>query len=467
MSVASEAVHAAVTAGHSDTTDLALGAYTRDALLSQRSVLVSNHVLDPVVIAIGQAAFSMLGPTDAGALETEGRRLSRLISAAQRESDSSTLARLQASGVRVSRLTPGNAATLRAPLFESQVAQTASRFTFATAATRAAATKQAAGKNQAPYWTVYFVTNREFREGEFTAGRAATLAYGQAEVEITYDEPGSYGDEIKGLMRFLQGGRGITLGNHSSTPFPRELFDARAFIPARAPIVYVHGFNNSFDEALKRAAWLGWNARRSVILFSWPSQALPTPDAYRLDAASSAASAGALADFLRVLGRAYGNKSDIDLLCHSMGNKLLLDALQLLAADPEGRAIRFRQLISVAADVPNARIEAEMERLTALFSLAPTLYVSDHDLALGISKRHMNPQEGNRAGLAPPVLVKGPLESVFVGPNDFSFIGHAYFDHDGVIADDMMEALRYGTRAGQRRGHLRTPQGYFELKRIK
>jgi hypothetical protein len=65
------------------------------------------------------------------------------------------------------------------------------------------------------------------------------------------------------------------------------------------------------------------------------------------------------------------------------------------------------------------------------------------------------------------VFVRDPIDSLFVGPNDLSFIGHAYFGRNGVIVDDMMELLRYGTRAALRRDIAKTTGGYYELKRRK
>jgi hypothetical protein len=67
------------------------------------------------------------------------------------------------------------------------------------------------------------------------------------------------------------------------------------------------------------------------------------------------------------------------------------------------------------------------------------------------------------------VLVEDEIESIFIGPNDFSFIGHSYHVANGIIADDIFEVLRYGTSAQDRRGSGPSPsgQGYYELYRLK
>ena len=81
----------------------------------------------------------------------------------------------------------------------------------------------------------------------------------------------------------------------------------------------------------------------------------------------------------------------------------------------------------------------------------------------------MNRQEGDRVGLAPPVLVTQGAESIFIGTNEFSFTGHSYHVANGVIVDDIVEALRYGTGAADRRGsgRARPPNKYFIIRRLK
>jgi len=469
FSMSSDRVQQAATAGLADTADLALSKYARDLAKVQPTVLLSNHAVDPLVITIARPQFLSLDPLLAGAMEGETRKLARMMASEQRAQEAGTVRQLQQDGVRVSVLAKAEVELLRSPLQAEIFTRSTARLAGTDAFIRAPGLSQATGRGQSPYWKVLFVTNRAHKDGEFQPDFNQQVLYGQADVEIDYDDPASYVDDMKSWLRFLQKGKGIVLDAMKEIPFGADAFDPRPAMPASAPILYIHGFNNTFDEAMRRAAWLGWNSRRPVVLFSWPSQGLPTPDAYRQDARSAERSAHALAGLLRMLGDHSGSQTDVDILCHSMGNKLLMDAISLLASDSSApsKPVRFRQLLSIAADVPSSRVVSNLTQLQGFFSLPPTLYVSDHDLALGISKRLMNPAEGHRAGLAPPVLVKEPMATVFVGPNDFSFIGHAYFDRNGVIADDMMELLRYGTPSGKRRGHSRTAAGYYELKRLR
>jgi esterase/lipase superfamily enzyme len=210
--------------------------------------------------------------------------------------------------------------------------------------------------------------------------------------------------------------------------------------------------------------------KRPAIAFAWASQGSGTPGAYREDQATAAKTWGTLAAVLAQLTRGPQAATDIDIVAHSMGAHVLLGALEALEKDPNlvGK-IRFRQAIFVAADVPSARLQGAWKSLARFFERPPTLYISDHDEALGISRKYMNPKEGDRVGLAPPVLTSAGMESIFIGTNEFSFTGHSYHVANGVIVDDIVEALRYGVGAEDRRGcgPAPAPNKYYIIRRLK
>ena len=114
-------------------------------------------------------------------------------------------------------------------------------------------------------------------------------------------------------------------------------FDAEAGKLARAAklyagtaLVFVHGFNVSFDEALQRAAQLrrDLNYDSALFVFSWPSRG--SMWRYGTDLDSAAAAAKSLAEFLAAVEHATGAEK-IHLVAHSMGNRVLLPALKRIA----------------------------------------------------------------------------------------------------------------------------------------
>src|SRR4051812_19770388 len=112
-------------------------------------------------------------------------------------------------------------------------------------------------------------------------------------------------------------------------------------------LVFIHGFANRFEDAIKRAAfnreWLAaGGADTDVIAFTWPSAgdliAAPphtAPDAYLADQARAGRSAFHIAHFLTTLdhiraGYRLANPTGrIVLLVHSMGHYALQAAIQL------------------------------------------------------------------------------------------------------------------------------------------
>lgn len=176
------------------------------------------------------------------------------------------------------------------------------------------------------------------------------------------------------------------LDAHDEKPFAKEQLSAPPSLPSKAPLLYVHGFANSFDDALQRGAWLSWNVGRPVLAFSWPSCGVQLPASYRTDQKTADKSVDALVSVLQTLGVRNGVTTDVDLVVHSMGARVMLAALKAIDQKPVAERPRFRRLIMVAPDIPTTGLAANWSALRQYFGRDASLYISDHDLALGISK---------------------------------------------------------------------------------
>ena len=102
-------------------------------------------------------------------------------------------------------------------------------------------------------------------------------------------------------------------------------------ICAQAPrAVFVHGYNNRFDDAVFRFAQIvhDTNAQVVPVLFTWPSRANAL--AYGYDRESAGLSRDALEEVLVGLSRDPA-VAEIDILAHSMGNWLLMETLRQMA----------------------------------------------------------------------------------------------------------------------------------------
>jgi esterase/lipase superfamily enzyme len=171
-------------------------------------------------------------------------------------------------------------------------------------------------------------------------------------------------------------------------------------------LVFVHGFDNSFENAITRAAfnreWFAGSgiaeADTSVIAFTWPSLgkliSFPLPwEDYRTDQIMAGQSGFHLMTFLSRLqpiiegARAAGRR--VFLLAHSMGNWALEAAVESWFSHGNGPALLFDEIILAAAD---ERYDTfgfpEPGRLSSLYRLGGriSIYFSASDEVLKVSE---------------------------------------------------------------------------------
>jgi esterase/lipase superfamily enzyme len=157
--------------------------------------------------------------------------------------------------------------------------------------------------------------------------------------------------------------------------------------PKRQVLVFIHGFNNRFDDAVFRFAQIVHDSNAPVvpILFTWPSRASVL--AYGYDRESTTYSRNALESLLKAISRdpAVG---EISILAHSMGNSLALETLRQMAIRDGRVAPKIRNVLLAAPDV-----DVDLAR-EAIVDMGPranrpafTLFVSQDDRALAVSRR--------------------------------------------------------------------------------
>ena len=148
--------------------------------------------------------------------------------------------------------------------------------------------------------------------------------------------------------------------------------------------VFVHGFNNTFQELLFRIAQLQADIKIDgiTILFAWPSQGLI--GAYEMDKQSANNSRDYLMALLTMLSSS-SEVSDIMVVAHSMGAMLTVEALRQLRIEGKDRVIaRLSRVVLAAPDI-NAR--TFRNHVQAIGPLKPPLLVlvSKDDSALRVS----------------------------------------------------------------------------------
>lgn len=222
--------------------------------------------------------------------------------------------------------------------------------------------------------------------------------------------------------------------------------------------VFVHGYNVTFDQAAKRAAQIAYDMDYSgvPILYSWPSKG--SAIGYVADTAVVRLSGRRLASFLDELVARSG-ATTIHIVAHSMGNRALTDALEIIALrrglDERSKPL-FDQILFAAPDV-DAGLFVNMIKTIRPIARRLTLYTSDKDWALESSRRlHGNAPRAGQGGTS--MLADGNVDSIDMSELGEDMLAHSYFAADrSALAD--MASLFWRNVAPERRCGLEQRDG--------
>jgi esterase/lipase superfamily enzyme len=215
----------------------------------------------------------------------------------------------------------------------------------------------------------------------------------------------------------------------------------------REAFVFIHGYNVSFEDAARRTAQLASDLQfqGAPIFYSWPSKARWWR--YTADETNVAWCVPQLEGFLGELAHRSGANT-IHLIAHSMGNRALTAALQLIVAKRSIPKRLFHQIILTAPDIDE---ETFQSLAVAIASDAEhlTMYSNYKDRALLLSKMfHFY----RRAG-ASIVIVPG-METIDASKVDTSLVRHSYFGNSRTVLADVASLMVDGKPAKNRFGMI-------------
>ena len=201
-------------------------------------------------------------------------------------------------------------------------------------------------------------------------------------------------------------------------------------------LIFVHGYNVTFEDAARRAGQLAVDLKFAgqTLLYSWASAA--DTKKYTVDESTIDWSRDHFEAFLQLaLGEIGAGK--VHVIAHSMGNRAVINTLERVTSWqlPAGAA-KLGQIIFAAPDIDRDRFV----QLAAKFkgcAARVTLYASSRDVALLASKFvHGYPRAGE-AGEA-LTIVEG-VDTIDASLVDTSLIGlrHSYFGEKRSILNDM------------------------------
>ncbi|HEY6306185.1 MAG TPA: alpha/beta fold hydrolase [Candidatus Angelobacter sp.] len=200
-------------------------------------------------------------------------------------------------------------------------------------------------------------------------------------------------------------------------------------------VLFVHGFNYSFDESL--GITLRMVERTGIqaipVAYSWPSVAKVS--AYGADYDRNEWTIEHLKDFIQDLVQALPPGAVLHIVAHSMGNRAVLWALARLNLPQE----RLGQLIMIAPDV-DTEIFKDLVLRSGPF-LRKTLYASKHDLALQAAGwlRAGTPRAGDARKQF--VVIK-EMDTIDASSLKAGMIGHSVYDYSQVLFDDLAGVLK-------------------------
>jgi esterase/lipase superfamily enzyme len=211
--------------------------------------------------------------------------------------------------------------------------------------------------------------------------------------------------------------------------------------------VFIHGFDNTFEQAAWRTAQMSYDLqfKGAAIMYSWPSKGKLTE--YTADEATIDWATPHLEKFLETVA-VESHATTVHLIAHSMGNRALTRALTSMAAKHIGGPPMFQHVFLAAPDID----VGVFRQIAATFpSIAHdvTLYASSRDEAIAASEKL---HQFDRVGDSTHICVMPKIDTIDATAVDTGLIGHAYYGDKRSILADMFTVMQTGSPPGQRFG---------------
>jgi len=228
-------------------------------------------------------------------------------------------------------------------------------------------------------------------------------------------------------------------------------------------VLFVHGYNYGFEKTCEMAAEMQrvLRGKAAVLMFSWPSNGLPTD--YVSDQADVEWSVSFLADLLTQLGDRLG-EANVQVLAHSLGSRGVLFALQRLRAE-RGKKPVIGPLVLIAPDFDSQTFVDMLPEISSM-TAGITLYASGNDTPLKASRKLSGYPRLGEAGEF--LTVTAGMETIDVSPaGRYQIMGHEYFYFHPRVTADLVALLVEGKPAAKRSGLRKRKHGgipYWEIK---
>lgn len=214
-------------------------------------------------------------------------------------------------------------------------------------------------------------------------------------------------------------------------------------------ILFVHGYNTSFDHALYRTAQISYDLEfdGAAFIYSWPSGGAVA--SYTYDRESAGQAQPYLREFLDLIVKQSGAKT-ISVIAHSMGNQPLLEVLKDLKSTAPDELV-ISQIILAAPDVDADTFTNLANRIEGL-AKGVTLYAASNDRALIVSRNFwQNPRAGDVPASGPLIVPGIDTIDVTAASTDTFALNHSGYAENNELLDDIGALIEKGLRPPDQR----------------
>lgn len=320
---------------------------------------------------------------------------------------------------------------------------------------------------------VFYGTNRQPGPGSarvsFTSGDANKLTLGMARVTVPashqvpqVERPWALrvpGTEIEITFETQDPKKHFTIASIEALPQDQFLAKARDQLAQSKTFkgqafVFVHGFYNTFDDALYRTAQIAYDMQfdGATFMYSWPSAG--TLDAYRSDLPRAKAAGRHLRAFLDLVAHKTG-ATRISVIAHSMGNRPLMEALdETVAFDRPSPDTAIDEVVLAAPDVGREEFSTMIGHMQNVRG-GITLYAASNDLALAASQTfNHEPRAGDTRYGGPLLLPHMDTIDATLTSLQLFRLNHYYVAESSSILCDLEHILRNGERPPDKRSKM-------------
>lgn len=310
-----------------------------------------------------------------------------------------------------------------------------------------------------------------------TATDAGKLKLGQP-VEVGRFPEGPY--TIEPTPKGVRRAPGVVAAHESAVAqLQGEIRRRLATAQRKEVVVFIHGYNNSFDDAARTMGnichYLGHDF--VCVVLTWPAGGKGVFMGYNVDREFSEFAVADMKKAIRAISQTEGVKA-VHLIAHSRGTDVLTSALQQLGIEAYASRSSLSQQLKVKNVVlfaPDIDIDVASAKLFGLVSdpdarfgskknpngvfpqggLHLTIYSSPDDKALGMSsflfsssmrlgQQDLDRSDGKAFGEG---ASSGLMDFIEVDGRTDMF-GHGYFLSNPAVSSDLVAMIRYGLKPG-------------------